>query len=99
MGAATLLHGTNSPPHATPPQNPPLPSPPGKTWVFRGCHSNVMHLSGYHGNPGMKFLKFRQGNFSSSLRFRYRSALPFPGDAAPCLAPLPARWERGDKER
>lgn len=41
--------------HPLPPQNPLPWSPRGKTWVFQGCHSNVMHLSGCHGNPGRSF--------------------------------------------
>lgn len=69
--------------HPLPPQNPPPWSPGGKTWVFQGCHSNVMHLCGCHGNPGEKFLKFRQGNFSSPLRFRYRSACRSRGTRRP----------------
>lgn len=77
---------TRSPPHqAPPPQNLPLLSPPGKNLAVSGLSEQRDAPFSYHGNLGKKFLKFRQGNFSSPLRFRYRSTCCSPGMRRPAL--------------
>lgn len=68
-----------------PPQSPLLRSPPGKTLALSGLSEQRDAPFSYHGNLGEKFLKFRQGNFSLPLRFRYRLACCSPGMWRPAL--------------
>ena len=82
----SVPRATRFPPHrAPPPQNLPLRSPPGKNLAASGLSEQRDAPFGYHGNLSEKFLKFRQGNFSSPLRFRYRSARCSPGKRRPAL--------------
>lgn len=75
---------TRFPPHqAPPPQNLPLRSLPGKNLAVSGLSEQRDAPFSYHGNLSEKFLKFRQGNFSSPLRFRYLSACCSPGMRRP----------------
>lgn len=77
---------TCSPPHwAPPPQNLLLRSPPGKNLPVSGLSEQRDAPFSYHGNLIEKFLKFRQGNFSSRLRFRYRLSCRSPGTRRPAL--------------